>query len=372
MKKIKVLLLCPYAKNRQGRAGGIGSWARKFIATFPDEEFELLPVNLAPELFFVNFKRWDREKQGIKTMLRLYRDIKATFREHPDIRLMHTTTSGGMGCVRDYMALKMCKRHGVGCIMHCRFGTIMEFYEKKNLFSWLFRKNMQLYDQVWVLDRRSEAFLNSQPKLKNKIFLTPNSIDVPTEITILPKSYKKIGFVGNLFETKGVLDLTKAVSTMNNDVELFIAGTGSEDVKERIKTIAGKNLGNRIKLLGILPNDEAVRLIEQLDIIALPTYYKGEAFPISILEAMSRGKLVISCHRAAIPDMLTALDGTTCGVLVPERSPEALFEAIMWCQTHKKKADEMCKKAYEKVWQCYRKEVVYDIYRLNYRKLLQS
>ena len=36
----------------------------------------------------------------------------------------------------------------------------------------------------------------------------------------------------------------------------------------------------------------------------------------------------------------------------------------------KKEADKMCQKAYEKVYNCYRKEVVYKLYRENYRRLL--
>ena len=110
--------------------------------------------------------------------------------------------------------------------------------------------------------------------------------------------------------------------------------------------------------------------MHEVDIVALPTYYPWEAFPISIIEAMSLTKMVISCPRAAIPDMLTDLDGNPCGILVPEKSVDGIVDAIMWCQTHKKEADKMCQKAYEKVYNCYRKEVVYKLYRENYRRLL--
>ena len=118
--------------------------------------------------------------------------------------------------------------------------------------------------------------------------------------------------------------------------------------------------------------EEAVKLMENFDIIALPTYYEGEAFPISILEAMSKGKLVISCPRAAIPDMLTSLDGEKCGILVSEKSYKEIAEAILWAQTHRLEADEMCKKAYKKVYECYREDVVYALYLNLYRMVLQS
>ena len=110
--------------------------------------------------------------------------------------------------------------------------------------------------------------------------------------------------------------------------------------------------------------------MHDVDIVALPTYYPWEAFPISIIEAMSLTKMVISCPRAAIKDMLTDLEGNPCGMLVEPKSADAIAEAIEWCQSHKDKADVMCRKAYEKVRNCYSKEVVYDLYRSLYKKLI--
>ena len=85
--------------------------------------------------------------------------------------------------------------------------------------------------------------------------------------------------------------------------------------------------------------------MHSVDILALPTYYASEAFPISILEAMSLTKMVISCPRAAIKDMLTDLDGNPCGMLVEPKSTDAIINAINWCQTHRKEADLMCQKS---------------------------
>jgi glycosyltransferase involved in cell wall biosynthesis len=118
-----------------------------------------------------------------------------------------------------------------------------------------------------------------------------------------------------------------------------------------------------------MPNDEAVKILETIDILALPTYYPWEAFPISILEAMSRGKMVISTDRAAIPDILTDLDGNKCGCIVGERSPEQIYNAIKWCQNHKEEADTMCRKAYEKVKNSYDTAIIYRLYKDLYDQL---
>lgn len=85
-----------------------------------------------------------------------------------------------------------------------------------------------------------------------------------------------------------------------------------------------------------------------MDIIALPTYYSSEAFPISILEAMSNGCLVLSCPRAAIPDMLTSVGGGKCGLLVEEKSADSIVDAILWAQNNTVEADNLRKKRLRK------------------------
>lgn len=362
---IKILGLFPMTGN-----GGIASWTKRFLASFPDEGFRICPINIAPEKDFTKFSGIDRLLYGIKATFRIRKDIRVTLKKNPDVSVMHITTAGGYGALRDNYVARICRRHCIKTIMHCRFGTIKEFYEGKGLTSVFFRKNLELYDSIWVLDSRSASFLRRIPSIKEKIELTPNSIEVPDKCDLKPKTYKKVGFIGNIVPTKGVFELVEGLIPFDNGTELFIAGQGQIESIDRIKAIAGRKLDKTIHLIGLLPNVEAVRLMEALDIICLPTYYAGEAFPISILEAMSRGKLVISCPRAAIPDMLTAKDGTRCGLLVPERNSQAITDAIRWSQEHSIEADEMCQKAYEKVLADYSKDVVFQIYRENYQKLL--
>jgi glycosyltransferase involved in cell wall biosynthesis len=363
---MKILGLYPLHGN-----GGIASWSRKFIKSFPNEEFDIIAVDISPEKDFSLFRGGDRFVYGIKALRRSISEIKRTIKNHPDLQIMHITTGGGFGVIRDNVLARICRKHGIKCIMHCRFGVVKELFEGKSIISKVFRNSINsLYNQIWVLDRRSYNYLKSHDSIKNKIFLTPNSIEVPTTCDFSPKTYRHIGYVGNLLPTKGVLELVQAVAQCPKDTTLSLIGLGAEDFVNKLKETAGNRLDTNIKFLGRLPNDQAVKKMEEIDIIALPTYYSGEAFPISILEAMSRGKLVISCPRAAIPDMLTAIDGTQCGVLVAPKSSEELREAILWCQQHSKEADEMCKKAYEKVNNSYSKEVVYQIYRINYKKIL--
>lgn len=362
---MKIIGLFPLTGN-----GGIASWTKKFTKIFPDEEYQFSFVNVSPST--PRTGGWSetmlvRIVSGFTSMHRVLRDLKAVMKkEHFDI--LHTTTSGNIGSLRDYCVAKLCKQYGVKSIMHCRYGCITEDIQSKGLIRKLLRKAMEEFDQIWVLDNRSYNTLKGIKNLSDKVYLTPNSIDVTEEINTSPKSYTRVAFIGNLYPTKGLYELVEACT--RTDVRLDIIGPGSDDVVAHVKKLAGDKMDKTIFLHGKLPNVEAVKFMHDVDIVALPTYYPWEAFPISIIEAMSLTKMVISCPRAAVKDILTDLDGKPCGMLVEPKSVDAIVKAINWCQTHNEEADVMCQKAYEKVKTCYSKEVVYDLYRSLYNKLV--
>lgn len=356
-----IILLAPLTGN-----GGIASWTKKYLTTFKDEQFQLIPVNVSPsenhgESFF------SRTFAGLLATHRILKDLKQ--KSDNNVAILHTTTSGNIGSFRDIQVAKWCKKRGIKTILHCRYGCIPEDYVRKGLVGFLLRRSMRLFDQVWVLDNRTYKYLKTIDTVKDKVFLTPNSIEVKEQVDLNSKDYKQIAFIGNLIPTKGLYELTEAA--LQSEVRLDIIGPGPEDVVNRLKAMVGEQLNKKVFIHGRLPNPEAVKFMHQVDMIALPTYYPSEAFPISILEAMSLTKMVISCPRAAIPDMLTDIEGNTCGMLVPEKSVQGIVDAICWCQNHKEEADRMCQKAYEKVFACYRTDVVYKLYKDNYRKLLE-
>ena len=362
---MKIIGLFPLTGN-----GGIASWTKKFIKTFPDEEHQFTFVNVSPAT--PRAGGWSetmlvRTISGFTAMSRILKELKVVLKKDK-YDILHTTTSGNIGSLRDYRVAKLCKKHGVKSIMHCRYGCITEDIQSKGLTGFLLRKAMNEFDQIWVLDSRSYNTLKNIDSLKDKVFLTPNSIDVTEDMNPAPKLYKRVAFIGNLYPTKGLYELVEAC--MRTDVRLDIIGPGADDVIAHVKKLAGDKLDKKIFVHGKLPNSEAVRFMHDVDIVALPTYYPWEAFPISIIEAMSLTKMVISCPRAAVKDMLTDLDGNPCGMLVQPKSADAIVEAINWCQTHKEEADVMCQKAYKKAKTCYSKEVVYDLYRSLYRRLV--
>ena len=365
MNQKKIILLSLFQGN-----GGIASWSKKFVKTFISDKYKIISVDRS----ITARKQEDgrimkRVVAGLWQVQQILPAVENAIKEN-GAQLLHTTTSGSLGTWRDYRVARLCRKHGVKCIMHCRYGCITEDL-KRPFYGWFLRKTMSLYDQIWVLDNRSANSIRQHRELASKVYVTPNSIEVPEMIKIAPKAYKHVAFIANLVPTKGLFELVEAFMKLGrDDMRLSIVGSGTEEVEKRVKEMCGDKLGKTLFMLGRLPNDKAVEFMQSVDILALPTYMQHEAFPISILEAMSLGKLVISTHRAAIGDMLTGLDGTPCGVFVEEKSVSDIVEALDWCVNHPNEADELCKKAYKKVHDCYRMEVVYDLYRKHYEELI--
>ena len=362
----KILLIAPTGGN-----GGINTWTRNYLKMFKSDNFEL--VSLDSSLKYRSHHTSSIIKRSIAGLLDLRWLLKRAhvLLKENQFSIMHTTTSGSLGTLRDYVLGRVCKRSCLKLIMHCRYGCIPDVIGKNNFFSKFLLKTMRLYDQVWVLDSKTENCLKKFSDLKNKVFLIPNCIDVPElNESDFPTTFQNIAFIANLQPTKGLFELIEAVKKTEKDVKLSIVGPGSDIVIEKIKQTAGNLLAKKIFLLGPKSNADAVQFLKNQDILALPTYFPSEAFPISILEAMSLGKLVISTDRAAIPDMLTGIDGVKAGILVEEKSSDSIQHAIEWIIDHPAESSQICKNAYKKVSLCYERSVVHNIYEKHYMELV--
>lgn len=360
----KILFVAPTHGN-----GGITSWAANYRKSIP-LGFELINITVSKRRSQNVTSIWiKRLVDGILDMIDVLRGLKQAIKDNPEATILHLTISGNPGTIRDLKILKYARKHGLKCIIHCHFGSVWSDIKLDNYWGHLLREALSMGDQIWVLDNKSLSALENFEGTRGKAILNPNFLDVPDIVINNNKSFKKIAFVGNLFPTKGIFDLVKAISSMSGDTELHVVGPGEPNVIKTIESIAGTSLNKRIKIYGRLPNAEAVKLIEDMDIIALPTYYHGEAFPISILEAMSRGKMVISCDRGAIKDILTSDDGTPCGLIVQPQNPDDIVRTIVWCQDHKEEANNMCIRAYQKVYGSYRTEIIMKKYTDCYNSL---
>jgi glycosyltransferase involved in cell wall biosynthesis len=109
------------------------------------------------------------------------------------------------------------------------------------------------------------------------------------------------------------------------DVRYTIAGSGEH--RDVIEARAVElRLGDRVRLAGTLSESEVFGLLAEADAFVLPSVGAGEAWPVSVMEAMAAGLPVISSIIGATPQMIAS---GVDGILVEQRDEAALAEAMI-------------------------------------------
>jgi len=133
------------------------------------------------------------------------------------------------------------------------------------------------------------------------------------------------GYVGRLVEEKGLMDMVEALPHCPADVNLLFVGNGSfqEALEQRAQTLG---VMPRIRFLRARPAETLPTVMNALDVLMLPSRTTAtwkEQFGRVLIEAHACGIPIIGSDSGAIPDVIGQ-----GGLIVPERQPYALAEAI--------------------------------------------
>lgn len=121
----------------------------------------------------------------------------------------------------------------------------------------------------------------------------------------------RVVYLSNLMKEKGILELLDALIILkkkNIDFEAVIAGGIEHNIEKEVKQKLS-TLKDKVKYLGTVQGDEKHKILKESNIFILPTYYKMEGQPISILEALATGNIVITTPHGGIPDIISKQNG---------------------------------------------------------------
>ena len=204
----------------------------------------------------------------------------------------------------------------------------------------------------WLLPLAKGVTANSSftSGLIRKLYDGPVTV-IPYGMTIKPKPPKKrfpeevrsLLFVGRLDERKGLRYLLAALPLVlaKYPVRLRIVGKGilEDEIKSQCHAIG---LNDVVDFLGFVSKEELADEYAGCDIFVLPAIVdsKGdtEGLGIVIIEALAHQKPVIASAVGGIVDVIHS--GTT-GLLVPEKNPEALAQAILTLLSNPANAQKM-------------------------------
>lgn len=138
--------------------------------------------------------------------------------------------------------------------------------------------------------------------------------------------------VGRIVEKKGLAYGLRAVAELvERDVAVRYLVVGDGPLRPDLERLASAlNLGDSVAFLGWQDQAAVSALMETADILLAPsvTTPQGdqEGIPVTLMEGMAAGMLVVSTCHSGIPELV---EPDRSGVLVPERDSRALARAML-------------------------------------------
>lgn len=289
-----------------------------------------------------------RDINVLKDFIVLYKLIRLTQKEKPDIIHVNSSKTGGLGA----LAGRLCGVRKTIFTSHgWPFNEDRSFLQKKILlfFSWL----TSLFSHITITVSKKDYNLGKKMLcLKNKMVLIHNGIATPhyknresarTELSIPSNSFV-IGTIAELHKNKGyeyLLEGFAAFVEKHPDTLLVSIGDGEE--KERLENQIKKyRIEKQVRFLGFIK--DASSFLKAFDVFALNSVKEG--LPYVLIEAGYAGLPVVATSVGGIPEIITHEKE---GLVIPPKNVKALVDALEYYYTQSNSAKEYGLKLKEKV-----------------------
>lgn len=162
-----------------------------------------------------------------------------------------------------------------------------------------------------------------------------------------------VAYAGDINEHKdGVRTLVRSIrDRLRADVgdggaNLLLIGssTNPEDVESIRAYVCQEGLESRVRMVGRIPRDEALRLLRSAEVLVIPRPYSLQAefgFPTKLGEYLETGRPVVTTD---VGDIKFRLQDRTHACVVPASDDVALSEAIGWCLDNQNEAQRMAER----------------------------
>ena len=152
-------------------------------------------------------------------------------------------------------------------------------------------------------------------------------------------------YLSNMIKEKGYFDVLKLAKTSNQNINFHFAGGWQDenDKKEFFDYIGNHNLQNKVFFHGFVGGEKKHNLLKSAHLFAFPSKYPNEAFPLSLLEALSYGIAVISCDEGSISSIINE----NVGIIGEDISQSLNYALENFCNLQTAK---LCRSRYQKLF----------------------
>jgi glycosyltransferase involved in cell wall biosynthesis len=317
-----------------------------FIAQFPPPMHGLSKA--VDTLYRSRLKdEFDFEKVDITNNKRFIKNLIQIWKSKADLFYFTISQTKG-GNLRDLIILKLLNLQKKKCLIHLHGGYYRKLVD--NDLTGIQRKMnysiMKKLKGAIVLGQSLKPVFQEMMD-DEKIFVVPNCVDdefLMSDVdfekkmnSIQSKEVLHVLYLSNFIRSKGYLDVLEFAKIEKERVSagakkqfhFDFAGKFFENSEREIfeSYINENELHDFITYHGIVGGKQKNDLLKQSHIFTLLSRYPNEGQPISILEAMGNGMVVVTTDHAGIPDI--AKDGIN-GIVVKERTekPKQTFNNL--------------------------------------------
>jgi colanic acid/amylovoran biosynthesis glycosyltransferase len=204
---------------------------------------------------------------------------------------------------------------------------------------------------------------------RSKILLTYNGVPLTShrEAAVPLEPPFKLLALGRFVGKKGYDFLLRAgriLADQGVDYHLTMAGDGPRGFQ--LKSLAQKlGIAARVSFPGFVPYDEISRLIASSDMLIMPSVVHAsgdrDGIPTVIMECLMHRLPVIATDVSGIAEVI---EDHVTGLLIPEKNPEAIAEAVLTMVSDREAALAMAERGRSKVLELFDPE-------RNHREVLQ-
>lgn len=248
-----------------------------------------------------------------------------------------TSSRSPMGFWKDFVLLVLARWSNKKVINHLHGADFKGFYDDNPIIRPFISYGYKAVDTSIVLSDEMKQEFVSFPEMKVETVYNCYSDNLNLGKSFYIKK-KQLLYLSNLIKSKGILEFLQACDILLDKFPVLsvkIAGSPLADnsmSKEAIQkkfeeqySMLQNRYGDRIFYIGNVEGENKKKLLYESSIFILPSYYRTEAYPLSIIEAMRTGNAIVTTFHNYLPSIVKPANG----ILVEPRSSQAIVNGVV-------------------------------------------
>lgn len=341
--------------------GGIAAWTERMMNADIRQGWEIAVVDEQVSKqrgLFGNAKKRDFSDEW-KRCVRIWKDLKQALKDENAVVVHSCIPSTTFAMLRECVCAEITRKSGRKFITH--FRCTVPNMRTGRMWDIMLKKLCDKSDYIINLNEQAQTFVKKYTD--TPMCIIPNftsESEIRSDSKEIKEEISRVLYVGGGIATKGCMEFIDMAAEFP-EIEFRICGNCSDDIKEY-----AKKAGNVI-CVGVKDRAGVREELQNADVFAFLTYFRGEGFSNALAEAMAAGLPCIVTDWAANKDMIEDKGGC----VVPIRDSKAAVEALktMLPADVRKAQSEF---NVEKVKRCYTEGKVIGSYLDLYEKIIKG